>query len=824
METAENIRDSYLRSYGFAEPAFFDAAFAALEEGYGPCTEWTAQNRYHVRIFLSALSVFTPENLTLSSLKESFKCYPNYNALHRPAFFFLKRIGSLYRASDRNAYREVVRKMAGAGRSYRILFDPKVGSFNDIAILPFKEGGQHFYIIDSKTFAGRLLRDFVTHFKWASQSLQRQTVFDQMYDIMNGFTEHRFKELTDIDSTFIFYVMDTALALSTDERNVLVYNFIRLVRFCVVSRGLKIMEAPFSERNVVMSTETVRFFVNEYDSRQKTFLFRKRGQRKKSRLVTLYTDNAIVRSVIGRLLGSATVADEDYNAVSSSILWQLSHVSTIEDFNEQLLFDLITYYSVVHKDNLKRRSNAVTFIKYLFLSVNEQRDGAFFRESNIVTYGLLTTSRFVNYCLDGYEFRVYSPFDREFNKHRVVFIVRDFDRMAKKHLKEDYIAVDFSCIHNPYYRSLAWRAVTSKPGRMYRVGFAYTLRKILPLLRKVKRTPGWKTPDQKRISIYDAILLCMYVEQTSGSVLSYNNTMQYVRDFFRWAEDANELTVEPLAFDSMYSKKVHNKPTNTPVPKIDDLAKIFGYMMDRAEKDPAYAQALIICNLMSITPLRAIQLVSLKRKEVVYDNTLNSYVINASNKTSGGNIDEMVLGFRADKLISKAFKVADKVSLGCTQEDLREYLFIYQERGHYSVFTTRKVTKMLNEACEACGVTKYGSKNLRAAYMTGIYLKVNEGSDGEINEYDMKVHSFHRNIKTTLEYYVNHDESLAALTDAQNRGVDWQKMIVPDEVAAIDDTIAELQDILDDTADAKGRGILEAQIQELKNKRVSLRK
>ena len=63
----------------------------------------------------------------------------------------------------------------------------------------------------------------------------------------------------------------------------------------------------------------------------------------------------------------------------------------------------VNFYRKLYEGQ-KKRTCALSFIKALYLSIDRQTNGAFFRKCFALTYGLLTSRRFVIYCDEDYRF------------------------------------------------------------------------------------------------------------------------------------------------------------------------------------------------------------------------------------------------------------------------------------------------------------------------------------------------------------------------------------------------------------------------------------
>lgn len=801
--------------FEFADTTFRTGAWLALKAVYGPYKGWDKMARLDARNFLAAVKDFTPETLSLGSLKSALLRFNSEPRLHRVAFFFLSQVKDSYCAEDAAEFHELIAPLEESGKSYRILFNKDVHSFRDVAFNRYYKD-RNFHIVRTRSAVMKsIYRRLLMNTRWAYAGKPTQERFDGIFALIDEAADHPLKSPSELSVSLFFNIMDILNRrfangmITADERRIAISDIFQVYRYCIRYEGNILPDLPLIDLRILFSGESVKFFVSEYVSREHTFVFNRRGKSRIGRLVSVDIDNPVVRSSYGYLLRSGRVAQEEFCACKDTLAKSLGeHVNTIgrsEQWDESILMGQVNYYREYYKDK-KQRTCAMSFVKALYISIDEQTNGDFFRNTQTVTYGLLITHRFVRYCDEGFEFRVWSQYDDVADGKKMVFIVRDFNRLMKKYLKEDYIAVDFSMIHNPFYRSLAWKSITSKPGRLYRVSFAYTLRHLLPMLALLKHQKGWITPEFQEFSLYDAIATRAFFENKSDSDLTYNNYMMNVRDFLRWANASGEIAVDEVVYEMLTNKKLSTGPTNTPVLTDEDFTTLSAWFFEKSKDDPLYSQAFILMNICAVTPIRIGHACSLLHRELVFDDKLNSYIVLSTSKGTRGNIGEIVLGEKANLFIKKAIVVSEKTGLDCTQEDLREQLFLYCEKGKYAVWTPKKFGKFLKDACEACNLPAYNSKNIRATYMTRAYIEACES--GVVNDWLLKLHSYHRNNGTTIEHYVNHDEALAALTDSLKRGNDWQKTIYPDERKALQDTLEDYQTILDNIDDVEQKSII----------------
>lgn len=815
--------------FDFSDTTFRTGAWLALKAAYGPYNRWDKMARIDAKKFLSAVKGFAPKTLSLGSLKSALLSFKSEPRLHRVAFFFLSQIKNSYCAEDAAEFRELIGPLEESGKSYRILFNKDVHSFRDVAYNKYYKD-RNFHVIRTHSAAMKpIYRRLLMNTRWAYAGKPTQERFDAIFALIDEAAGRPLKNPFDLSVGLFFDIMDLLnrkfidRTITAEERRIAISDIFQVYRYCIRHERNIQPDLPLTDLTILLTGESVKFFVSEYVSRERTFVFNRRGKPKIGRLVTVDIDNPAVRSSYGYLLRSGKVAQDEFCACKDTLAESLGeHVNTIgrgEQWDESILMEQVDFYRELYKDK-KQRTCAMSLIKTLYISIDEQTDGEFFRNTQTITYGLLITHRFVRYCDEGFEFRVWSQYDDVSEGKKMVFIVRDFNRLMKKYLKEDYIAVDFSMIHNPLYRSLAWKSITSKPGRLYRVSFAYTLRHLLPMLALLKHQKDWITPEFREFSLYDAIATRAFFENKSDSDLTYNNYMMNVRDFLRWANVSGEIAVDEVVYEMLTNKKISTGPTNTPVLTDEDFTTLSAWFFEKSKDDPRYSQAFILMNICAVTPIRIGHACSLLHKELVFDDKLNSYIVLSTSKGTRGNIGEIVLGEKANLFIKKAIAVSERTGIGCTQEDLREQLFLYCENGKYSVWTPKKFGKFLKDACAVCNLPAYNSKNIRATYMTHAYIEACES--GVVNDWLLKLHSYHRNNGTTIEHYVNHDEALAALTDSLKRGNDWQKTIYPDERKALHDTLEDYQTILDHIDDIEQKAIIKNEIQAIQNRLESL--
>ena len=797
-----NDKESELRRlYRFATPSFESAAWSTITNIWGPPSDWHRHGA-HARRILQVLTDLTPKSLSLNGLKQRIAGFRRPSDLHRAIYIFLTKVKTEYHGEDEKSFRTLVDLFENAGESYAIIFDKNVMTFDDISYINYYKR-RNFYVVRARNpFLKDLMRGCLKETQWTFDKKPNQKRLDAFIMLVDRVATSAFsvKSIEDISFALLFELMDDINRqfdrgeITLMEKSFLVKDTIHFYRYCFRLGGRMLPYGPIRDPDILFGKPIVAFFLDEYKSLDRTFThLRWHGYSKWGSLVTIDIPNAILRNAYGRFLSSGKEIRVGYGMCRSTLAESLGeHAHDVgtpaHPFTEETLLMQVNFYCRLFKGN-HHRSEAITFVKQFYLFLDEQSNGGFFKKARVLSYKLLTSRRFEKYCEEGFVFRRYSVYDREIEGDKIVFRVSGLNRYRRNYLSEDYLAFDFSCVNNAYYKRIAWRAVTSTVGRLYRKSFYYMLREILPFLLNLKSSAGYPTPEIEAISAWDMMFIAEYYRNKYACDLTYNHNVREVRDFLKWANKAKVLNVDPtLVVKVLRGKRLEHIPTNTPVLMDDEIALISSYFANRSKHNPIYGQALILTHLSLLTPLRIGHSCTLRLDELYYCSLVDTYIAVSTGKGTRGDKTEIVLGGRASDFIKKAILIYEKNKKECREEQLNQYLFMYRfYTGAYTVFSSRTYGRLLSEACDALGLPHYTSKNLRATYMTKAYVEASE--NGDANEFVLKLFSYHRRMGTTLEHYVNHSEALAALTDHLMRGNDWQKTLYPDEIEALQNVI-----------------------------------
>ncbi len=820
-------------AFPFADGVIEYAVWSAIIQILGKPNTWNKYNRLLARRFLKAMQNVTVESLSFQELKDCLDTQPDTWRLHRVLWTFLCKIKRFYHAYDEVAFRELVGRLERAGDSYSILFDVDVHSFADVAYCDYYKQHNYFIIRTQNDILKKMYRDALMYSSWSFGPKPTQGRLDNLFRLIDDVAiNHPIERLEDFDIWFLYDLMDELKdrenvgRLNQESRHAAIRDILHLYRYCIRNKKSVMPWGMIDVPEILCSPSAVKFFATEYVNREVTYVFNPRyGSPHSGVLVTLDIENIALRSVYAHFLHNRKVSKYEYWRCKDTLVKSLGRYANNvglpgHPFDEVTFRYQIDFYRRLYKPD-NHRSEAIAFVKGFYLSINEQSNGSFFRNAETLTYRLLTSNRFVSYCDEGYVFRRYSPFDRVKEGKKIVFLVFGMNRHRKHLLSEDHIAVDLSGIKDIDYRNIAWRAVTSTTERLCRPSFRGVMCESLTFLSRLKSSENYRFPQRNIITAWDAMFISEYYKGKCETVSSYNNAMMDLRSFMRWARDSKALTIDVGVFKVIGSRKTFKKPTNTPVVSDEELTALTCYFAKRARQSTLYGQALILLNLCIITPLRIGHSCSLLHSELSYDEHMGSFFVTSTSKGTRGGVSEIVLGGRADEFIKKAKSLSLKIGMDCTQENLRQQLFLYEYNGRYNVFTPRKFGVLLSEACVELGLPHYTAKNLRATYMTKAYVEAS--ANGYANEFVLKLFAYHRNAGTTLEHYVNHAEALAALTDYIKRGNDWNQTIYPDEKEALKEVISTYMSLLAATDEGPAKDQLRLELRDYEKQLESIR-
>lgn len=798
----------------FADPGIEAAARTVVFEYHGREAGMERSRNYASRKLFSLLSGFTRETLSFSSLKEEIgrRAFPCICG--RLLLLFLERYKDLYAGDDAKEAREVVTLLSQMRDGFGHFNEPGVNSYRNIVAYSYYKRSVYFFLKTDDRLLLTLLRDFFLRSPWQHATFPRQWLVDLFVSSLEEASVRRgVRSAADIDQEFFFDIVDAALA-QPRGKNELLTMLMGFFKHGVTSLGFSLDEGPYFNREAFLSTQMARFLRHEYTGRVNTFLLIKRDIGFKHTIVNVSLPVPSLRPVFERLFTGRGLSSYEYRSVQGQIISSLEGYVTDWSsftFTEECFFHQVGYFRMVYAGSERDFGFAVAALRALYVSVDAVNGGAFFRDARFLTYGVLTTPRFIEYITADYIFTLYSPYETVDSGLRRVFILKGFDSYKKTLLREDYIGIDFSAITDPFYRSLAWRCVTSDAKRLYRLGLHSKLRQTLVYLDMCKSMERYRTPSHGVFSVWDALMVNEFFEDICSTPATFNSSITDVRDFLRWASGCRCLDVDPVAFDVLKKKKMPKNVTNTPVIPDEAITALSGWLAERSRQESKYAQALIIFNLLIITPMRSGHVCKLRRDELVFDSFLNSYVYMGISKGTNGGKDAIVLGGGATGLIRKALAIGEEIGKDCPDPGMRDYVFVCRERQHYDVFSTVRFRKLFERANAACGYD-FGPANIRATYMTKAYIEASRS--GRSDRFLLKLFAYHRSSGTTLDHYVNHDEALSALTDFLKTGNSWDKIIYPDEVAALNAVIEETRTLIEEAPDEDTRHRLSMELKD----------
>ena len=791
----------------FADPLIEEMARQLILDHCGPDETMHRLYRYGARLFLKLITPLTRETLSLRTLREGFSRLNHHYVFCHLVLLFMARFKDYYAADDAEDAREVIPHLSASHDGFWHLSAEGIHSFRNLVYYHFYDRGKILHIVTDNDFVRSIAKSFLASTKWQHTTLVTQELTDFFVRTLETVVQRRgVTRPEEIDQEFFFDFIDSVRACGeASKREVGVW--VGFFKHGAAHLGFSLDEGPYFNSNCLFGPALARLLNEEYTCRENVFLLKRRDKGFADVVVHVALPNPSLRPVFVRLLSEMGLSSYEYRAVQGHLITSLGPLSdpSTFTFTEERFFLQVAYFRMLYQGDERNFGFCVGALRALYVAVDYVSKGAFFRDARLLTYGVLTTPRFIEYIVRDYIISLYSPYDTVTDGIRRVFIVKGFDSYKRTLLRDDYIGIDFSVITNPFYRSLAWRCVTSTAKRLYRPGLHCVLRRLFVFLDALKKTSGYRSPDEHVFTVWDAVMVAELFDQQSKSPRAYNALVMEVKDYLRWARSSGLVSVDPVVFDVFKKKKLPHAPTNTPVISDEAITKLGAWLNGRALKESKYAQAFIILSLLILTPMRVGHVCRLRKDELQFDELLNSYVFIGISKGTQGGKGVIVLGGGTNDLIRKALELSEEIGQGCPDPGMRDYLFVCRERQHYDVFSTVRFRKIFERANAACGYS-YGPANIRATYMTKAYIEASQA--GRANDYVLKLFSYHRSSGTTLENYVNHDEALAALTDYLKEGNNWEKTIYPDEIMALREVIEQTKDLMENAPDEETRRLL----------------
>ena len=447
-----------------------------------------------------------------------------------------------------------------------------------------------------------------------------------------------------------------------------------------------------------------------------------------------------------------------------SLREQVFRITSHKDFDEDILFQQLEYIKVKHSRNSSAQKDAVEAIRrfYTFL-IESNPNFPFFKSSRRITKGLIKSRSFSGLFVDGFDFVTYSHIDYSKDITKLVVSFTDNDILSGLIPKDMiYYKVDSTDIPNRLYRELYVRFLINNHGIEGRYIIPRILIDMLKLLFSLKMMPGNCNQEIRHLTEFEADQIRTFILRKNQADKEKSRLLNQVKQFFVWAEDSEEMSLDPLALVYFKSLPLRRKlPDNTSVPK-EHIEMIAKYLMDNRSQSPKYELCFVVLNLILQTPFRVMNICSLDRDCLIETGKEDVHIIRMKSKTSKGEYEERTIPLSTYRLIRQTLSQTEPLLSKCSVESWKNNLFLYIS-PNYGVrpLNDNVFHATIRNVCKKLGIPEYTSGNFRNTYMTFAYMESSKRPD---RDYFLKTTSYHKSKRTTLAHYV--DRSLVLMNSS----------------------------------------------------------
>ena len=376
---------------------------------------------------------------------------------------------------------------------------------------------------------------------------------------------------------------------------------------------------------------------------------------------------------------------------------------------------------------------------------------------------MIKSRSFSGLFVDGFDFVTYSHIDYSKDITKLVVSFTDNDILSGLIPKDIiYYKVDSTDIPNRLYRELYVRFLINNHGIEGRYIIPRILIDMLKLLFSLKMMPGNCNQEIRHLTEFEADQIRTFILRKNQADKEKSRLLNQVKQFFVWAEDSEEMSLDPLAlvyFKSLPSRR--KLPDNTSVPK-EHIEMIAKYLMDNRSQSPKYELCFVVLNLILQTPFRVMNICSLDRDCLIETGKEDVHIIRMKSKTSKGEYEERTIPLSTYRLIRQTLSQTEPLLSKCSVESWKNNLFLYIS-PNYGVrpLNDNVFHATIRNVCKKLGIPEYTSGNFRNTYMTFAYMESSKRPD---RDYFLKTTSYHKSKRTTLAHYV--DRSLVLMNSS----------------------------------------------------------
>ncbi len=421
--------------------------------------------------------------------------------------------------------------------------------------------------------------------------------------------------------------------------------------------------------------------------------------------------------------------------------------------NEDCLFAQIHYFSnrTFNQDfRTLAIKHTVRFFIYFYEYCQNKGEDIVFR---VLTPSLLHCVSLIRLLENGYTILSFSGAQKTITTlKKTIITIPELSSITTRFPNRDFITIDWTLIHNPYYRKLAIHyGLSSKRNLVGVSNLFYALAKCLNYIGERKKN-GFDT-----LTTEDSQALRSFIITNSQSAINANNSLSLVKGLIKWAEKTKQLQVpNQISYDyfSYLYADLNSTPKAIPLEHATIIAKT---LFDKGKGSPAYLHYFVLLVLLLETEFRPSQLCSIQIDRFRVIQNRDAYILQGISKVSKGDIETAAISKYSYDLLMQVLYNTHSYREDCADKNRRRFLFLYppgvrENKQGYRIITVSRFGEIIDNICRQYGLPHYTAQNFRDAHMTFAHnYDVTNKGDG----FYLRILSGHKTQLTTKEHYID---------------------------------------------------------------------
>ena len=448
----------------------------------------------------------------------------------------------------------------------------------------------------------------------------------------------------------------------------------------------------------------------------------------------------------------------------------LSGIHEATDFDENTFWGQINYYKHLYKNDQRTLFNSILMVcNFYRWLVNTNPDHDYFDNAFHMNRSLLFSSRLPELIKKNYYVTILDVKSPPVGHDNLCFILKNMGHLSTKLTNDDFFTATLSPLEEKLYKDLVIRYLVSASSItvITWAGQLGYIREGMHMIEELKRQPDYPNPDLKRLSTQEAVFLRNFYYDDKIRTSTLNNKIGALRRFLDWCNVGGLLSFDDMFFDYLRQYEEPPQTTGHAVPQ-DDLVKIHDYIVKKSENEYMWKLLLYVFHLLLDTDFRVNHILHLDTECIAPSIKQGEFILRSNTKvTHDVRPHTFVITEATRRLIIEAIDYTDELRNECTDDNMRDYIFIYKGTSDsIRLIAPGKVRNMLKEACDSVGVPRYSPANLRDTYMTNSFEYIQRHGKSDI---EMRVFSKHKKLDTTKNHYI--EQNLEKMLEA-TYGVD----------------------------------------------------